>query len=526
MARKRPESRGLPPELLRLEGMLTHKDGFGLETATNLQRAICRSLDGEDIGELWDDPEVRAGFGGVKPEAWRPKVFVIAAAIRCAKSMIIAAKAICLSQTVDLTGVTVGDEIRIPILAPEKDEARAVFSHIVGHLYNKPKLRELMVEEPTADAVKLRHPSGYVIEIKVTALSRFATTLIGRWLPAAIFDEAPRMVGEQDGVRNLPDALNAIAGRIRPGGTIMLIGSPHAPFGPMYDMINEHFGKPTRDCVVVRATGPAMNPGYWTPEKCEDLKRTNPAAYRTDVLAEFADPEEAMFGLDLVEACTRKQPVVRDPVRGRFYVGAMDPATRGNAWTFVLLEGTGWKEVDGVMRQTFAVALTREWRGSKEKPLRPDLVFAEMGALMSPYGANTVVTDQYACDALAPLATPHGLMLIADTMTQQKRFEYASRLKLELEEGCFELPPDPQLARDLVSVRRRITQNGVTLHLPETSDGRHADYVPALMLAVAYQPMAPELTAAPIPEFKRLAAIANPEPEGDFWDNLCERMAS
>jgi hypothetical protein len=506
--------------------MLTLKDGFGLETATNLQRAICRSLDGEDIGdELWSDPLVQAGFGGVKPEAWRPKTFVIAAAIRSAKSMIIAAKAICLSQTVDLTGVTVGDEIRIPILAPEKDQARAVFSHIVGNIMNRPKLRGLMIEEPTADAVKLRHPSGYAIEIKVTALSRFAATLIARWLPAAIFDEAPRMVGEQDGVRNLPDALNAIAGRIRPGGTIMLIGSPHAPFGPAYDMIHEHFGKPTRDFVVVRAPGPSMNPLYWTPEKCEDLKRTNPSAYRTDVLAEFADPEEAMFGLDLVEACTRKHPVAREPVRGHFYVGAMDPATRGNAWTFVLLEGTGWKNVDGVMRPTFAVALTRQWRGSKENPLRPDLVFAEMGALMSPYGCNTVVTDQYACDALAPLAMPHGIGLIAEAMTQAKRYEYCSRLKLELEVGCLELPPDPVLCRDLVSVRKRITQNGVTIHLPETSDGRHADFVPALELAVAFPPMAPEVAAAPKPEFTRLAAQVQPETTGDYWEDVAMRIA-
>lgn len=506
--------------------MLTHKDGFGLETATNLQRAICRSLDGEDIGDLWDDPEVRAGFGNVKPEAWRPKTFVIAAAIRSAKSMIIAAKAICLSQTVDLTGVTVGDEIRIPILAPEKDEARAVFSHIVGNIVNRPKLAPLLVEDPTADAVKLRHPSGYVIEIKVTALSRFATTLIGRWLPAAIFDEAPRMVGEQDGVRNLPDALNAIAGRIRPGGTIMLIGSPHAPFGPMYDMIHEHYGKPSRDCVVVRAPGPSMNPGYWTPERCADLQRTNPAAYRTDVLAEFADPEEAMFGLDLVEACTRKAPLVCEPIRGHFYVAAMDPATRGNAWTLILLECTGLKRgaQQPIERPAYRVVLTKEWRGSKETPLKPDRVFAEIAFLMQPYQCNTVVTDQFACDALASLAAPHGLMLIADMLTQIKRFEYCSRIKLELEEGCLELAPDPQLGRDLVSVRRRIAQNGVTIHLPETSDGRHADYVPALMLALAYPPAVPANDPAPVPQFIRAAGQVMQTGSGDFWEDLTTRM--
>ena len=41
------------------------------------------------------------------------------------------------------------------------------------------------------------------------------------------------------------------------------------------------------------------------------------------------------------------------------------------------------------------------------------------------------------------------------------------------------------LLRDLASVRRRVTQAGLTYHLPKTPDGRHADYVPALALALS-----------------------------------------
>lgn len=528
-ARSSSKPRPLPPELLRLEGMLTDRRGFGLDQdeptyrrATNLQRAICRAIDGEDVAELWNDPQVRAGFGGMKPEAWRPKQFVIAASIRSAKSMIVAAKAVCLSQTVDLTGVTKGDEIRIPILAPEKDQAHAVFNHIVGNLVGNPLLRPLMIDDPTSDSVLLRHPSGHQIEIKVTALSRFATTLVGRWLPAAIFDEAPRMVGEQDGVRNLPDALDAIAGRIRPGGIIMLIGSPHAPFGPMYDMIHEHFGKPSRDCVVVRAAGPAMNPPYWTEERVDHLRRTRPNAYRTDYLAEFADPEEAMFGLDLVESRTRKMPLEREPVKGHDYVATMDPATRGNAWTMTLTECTG---VNERFEPKLAVALTREWRGSKEKPLNPEVVFAEMAITLRPYGCTQVITDQFACDVLMPMAAAHGLHLYADPMTQAKRFEYCSRLKVALEEDRFELSPDPKMGRDLVSVRRRITQNGVTVHLPETSDGRHADFVPTLMLAMAFPPMPPRAVPAQKPQFMQAAAAVMREEKADFWEGVVDRMS-
>ena len=45
-------------------------------------------------------------------------------------------------------------------------------------------------------------------------------------------------------------------------------------------------------------------------------------------------------------------------------------------------------------------------------------------------------------------------------------------------------------------MRRRVTQAGLTYVLPKTSDGRHADYVPALMLAVSRFGTAAQVQAA------------------------------
>ena len=51
-----------------LEGLMTHEDGFGLDTATPLQRAIFRIAGGDPLEELADHPDVIEALGGVKWE--------------------------------------------------------------------------------------------------------------------------------------------------------------------------------------------------------------------------------------------------------------------------------------------------------------------------------------------------------------------------------------------------------------------------------------------------------------------------
>ena len=91
----------LEPHERTVEWLLTSPEAFGVETATPLQRAIARAIDGRPLLELWEDPVVQRAFGGAKPpEGVVPHVFCIVAAIECAKTMLAAAKAIVASQTV------------------------------------------------------------------------------------------------------------------------------------------------------------------------------------------------------------------------------------------------------------------------------------------------------------------------------------------------------------------------------------------------------------------------------------------
>ena len=476
-----------------LEALLTSTDAFGLDTATPLQRAICRVSDGVPLGDLWDDAGVKEGFGAVRPPELAPRILVILAAIRCAKSLIAAAKAFSIALTCDVSGLKPGDELRIPVLSVDKDAAHQVFSHIVGTIQAKPALRQHMIGEPTADSIMIRHQTGRPVEIKVVAMAKYGSTLVGRWLPAVIFDEAPRLSGVEDGVKNLTEALDAIAGRIRPGGQILCIGSPYAPFGPVFDMYRDHFARPSDAVMVIRGTGPLLNPSWWTPERCAWTQKNSPRSYVTDVLGKFADSEDMLFSSVVVDAATRSGPEVIAARPGHFYVASMDPAMRGNGWTLVVLGCDGLAE-NGEAH--YYVALSKQWRGSKAQPLRPDAVLRDIAKTLRGYGLKEVWSDGHQIDSLKVIAEQEGLEIAEAGTTQDDVLARVENIRMLLETDRLELPPDRQLRADLLRVKRKVNQKTTTVSMPVTADGRHCDYVPSLGLCLAFPPPTPFVAGA------------------------------
>ena len=396
--------------------------------------------------------------------------------IRAGKSLLAAAIAVHATQTCDLSKLGSGEVPRFSVVSLTRDLAHVTFRHIVGNLLAQPRLRGLLMGEPTADTVVLRHPSGRPVEIRVVAGARAGASLVARWSAGCIFDEAPRMMGASEAVVNISDARTAVIGRLLPGAQIISIGSPWAPYGPIYEVVTDRWKRPGEDVVVVKAPGPRMNPQWWTPERCEALKKTDPTAYQTDVLAEFVSPEESLFPAALLDRCTREIPGDVPFVLGQDYVAAIDPATRGNAWTLVIAT----KDADQKH-----IACVRQWQGSKTEPLRPASVLAEIKGVCAAYGLSWAYSDQYAADALVDIASSMSLDLVIEDWTAKNKVQLFSNLATEMAAGRITIPPDTLLRKDLTTVKRRVTQNGVTVVLPKTPDGRHADYAAAAARAFA-----------------------------------------
>lgn len=471
-----------------LESLLTHPLGFGLTTATPLQRQICRLLDGSPALDP-DEPTIREAVGDVRELVGiRPREVTMVASVRSAKTMIAAAHAIRSTQNANLDGMGPGEIGRYPIMSLDLDLADVAHQHIAGTIQASPVLRHLLVGPPSADTVQLWHPSGRVCEIVTVAGKRAGASLIARWVIGAFLDEAPRMAAEGDAVVNFDESRRVLLARLRPGATFVAGGSPWAPFGPIFDQVQSQWRKPTRDLVVIRAPGWRMNPSFWTPARIEEIKRADPDAYRVDCAAEFAAPESALIAPDVLQHATREcNDLEPDPMR--HYVAAMDAGTRGNAWTFVVASR------DGDRRR---VDLVRQWVGSKNEPISATDTLRQIAELVRRYRVASVWCDQWSADPLTELANQVGLVLLPRMTPTKARWEQGQALRNDLLEGKLEMHPDPVFREDVLRVRRSVTAQGARLDLPTAGDGRHCDYVPALLLALAQY--IPDRRQSPIAE--------------------------
>lgn len=460
--------------LTHFEGLLTSPLGFALTTASPLQRAIARIVDGRPLDELGRDDVVLRACGGTLPPAIKPSEVAIVAGIRTAKSLSAAAMAIYWSQRADLSRLGPGEIPRISIVSLSKDLADVIFGHIVGRTMASPLLSKIILENPTADTLMVRHPSGRPVEIKVVAASKAGSSLVARWSAGVIMDEVARW-GADDAAVSVNDLRDAVLLRILPGAQLVYISSPWAPMGFLYDLVKERWGKPDRDCMVIKAPAYDMAPIIWTPDKLEIAKR-DMRIYRTDIEAEFADPEEALFSTSMIEQATRKEPIVMTPNPAHQYTAAIDPATRGNSFTLVVATGSGRKQK--------VITLAKQWTGSPTNPLRPALVLAEIAHILKAYRVTVLDSDQYMGDAMRDLASQVGLVLVPHAWTSTERTRRYLTLRTMFELGEVELPPDDTVRQDLQRVIRRYTNNGITIDLAKSNDGRHADYAPAICMAL------------------------------------------
>jgi hypothetical protein len=222
-----------------------------------------------------------------------------------------------------------------------------------------------------------------------------------------------------------------------------------------------------------------------------------------------AEAETSLFSALLVDRACRDSLDVPADDRHR-YVATIDPATRGNAWTLVVACLS-----DNQVRR---IVLTREWIGSKVKPLSPGAVFKEIADLIRPYKLAHVHSDQFAEDALRELARPHGLALLVDKpWTQAVKADAYDALRTLLQEKKLELPADPTVKTDLLGVRVRLTRAGTTYELA-SQGSRHSDYAPAIAMAVSLcrvpcTPVPSKLTSEQEEEAFKVAFLLDREKE-------------
>jgi hypothetical protein len=521
--------------------MLTSPQFFGLTTATPLQRAACRIVDGIPLGELAHDPDVTAAVGGVSalaalPVGTRPFRVELYSGIRTAKSLITAACAVRASQSVDISHLRAGETPRIAVVSLDMDKARVVLDHLVGTILARPALKLLLAAEPSGDSVLLRHPSGRVVEIKVVAGARAGGSLVARWLLGAIFDEGPRMLSAEDGaVVNLTDGINAVEGRIVDGGQVLIVGSPYAPWGECYDSVREHWGKPSRHRVVLKAPAFVLNPVWWTPERCTDLKARNPRAYKTDVLGEFADAATQAFDSELIARALEPTGIVEavgEPVGVLDDAGGGDDAVASAVVQMVRRRpGKRW-EIDetlpdgGIVYRLRAgqrvplpaedskpFAMIRGWLvfdGEPRKDLSWDAVVEKIAAHWQQLGVKRSYGDQFQSRPLTSALGRVGIHHTKLQWTQDSKIEALARARVLFRDGGLRIAGGDETAKirdELVRLEIKPTAAGGQT-IGARSRG-HDDRV-ACVLCACMLDAAGELRGSGISIDRRIIVTAGP----------------
>ena len=461
---------------LTLEDVLTGR-GFADLDASPLQRAVVRAAQGRPLDDLIDADTCGRCFGVAELPAAIPVLVALVCGVRGGKSFIAACALIHSALTADLGRLKLYEVPRGVIVAPTVDAAKATFVQLVGILEASPVLSMLIEGEPTTDSVTLKRPDGRRVELCVVAAHRGGLSVRNRWLVCLVLEEVAQFGAESSGAAvNAEDLLRAGMTRLVPSGQAWLISSPFGPQGLLYETHKRWFSKPGRTLVCWAGTRD-LNPSY-PQEAIDALEAEDPDTAAREHYARWVDALTAYLGAALIDPAIRKTPAVLPPVKGYEYAAAMDPATRGNSWTFAIATCTG--RVGESLR--YAIALTRQWTGSKSAPLSPRAVLGEIAELCRPYRVDVVATDQWSADANRDLASDFGLVLRDVTSSAATKVETFESLKTRLGSGLFELPPDPVVRTDLLAVRKKITSQGVSVELPKTPDGRHCDYASVIGL--------------------------------------------
>lgn len=461
-----------------LEHVFTSPDFFGVVEATPLQRAVCRAIEGRPLGELENHPAIIRCIG-----TWthrkRPKEVVLAAGIRCGKSLLNAAICAWLALTVDLAKTRVradkGEIPRISIVSTQKDTAQATLSHLIGTFEKSPQLRKCVVKNKTGYIFTQPH-TGHQIEITVVANKKSGASLVARWQVAVIFDEAARIPSAGTSTINLEESRAGALARIVEGGLMLMTSSPTVPTGKFYELVTENLYRNNPNVLSIQAPGRCLNPVYWTPEREQELKERDPDTWLTDSEGQFASPANSLFPLNSLDASIRKQPTVLPPEPGLSYIAAMDPGLSGNSWTLVVGTRQGNKR---------RVVMAREWTGTKLRPNNAEEILREISILLEPYGVTNVATDQYGFELLRQTGTKFGLTLFQRKYTHEEKQALYVNIQNLLTSGLIEIPDNQMLKLDLLRTKKVPLQSGgYTIQLPQTSDGRHCDFVPSFLLAI------------------------------------------
>jgi hypothetical protein len=360
-----------------------------------------------------------------------------------------------------------GDIGYVAVISTDRKEAAGRLRTIKAILDAVNVEHEPVEDTPQAIQIVGTRIGFRVFTASISGVSGFTAIFI-------ICDEVAKWKDADTGANPASEVLTSVRPTIAtmPNASIVLSSSPFGRLDAHFDAFEDG---PNDTQETAFAPTWVSNPTL-TEEATHALEPDEGAWKREFAAIPQAELESSLLTEALIDRATRVEAGDIPFIEGWTYVAAMDPATRANAWAFVI---TG-QDLEGRRH----VVLHRDWVPKPQLPLDPKAVLVEIHMLAALYALDVVFTDQHATEMLRALA-PEGLLLVEAPWTVvTKREGYEHLLKLA-QANRLGLPKDETVKADLLGIRKVITRSGVQYQLAEGRGGRHSDYAPAIALAVA-----------------------------------------
>jgi hypothetical protein len=403
-------------------------------------------------------------------------VVAIVAGARSGKTYLGALRILHLSLTVKLDRLAPGESAYAVICAPDLRLARQAFRYALGCIRACPQLAGLL-ENPTSDSFVLRRPDGRVVTIECLPATRGGSAVRGRSLVAFLCDEIA-FFRDSDAVVNDRDIYQAAAPRIMAGGQLLVVSTPWAESGLLFELHRDEFGQP-RSCVVVHAPTVVMRPSERARVEAEYAR--DPINAERELGAQFFSAGTGQFfdgqAIEDARDVGRVGPLAPDPNAGTA-IAAMDLAFASDSSALVIIRQEGERSI---------LVDWLERRPRKGQPLKPSEVLIEFAERAKLHGCRHIWGDGHYSESAREHLAQAKIQFRTTPGGQAGKVETYTRAQQALNERRVSLPDWPKLLQQFRDVQARpVSGGGMSITHPRRAGAGHGDVCAAAIVGLAH----------------------------------------
>lgn len=346
--------------------------------------------------------------------------------------------------------LAVGERGTIQVIAADRPQARVIFRYISAILHSTP-IFEQYIQNETKERIELT--SGLDIEVMTCSFR----TIRGRSVVCGICDEIA--FWRVEGANPDKEVLAAIRPSMVtiPNSMLLVISSPYARSGVLYETHRDYYGKDDSEILVWQAPSRVMNPTLAEGLIAREMQK-DPVAGSAEWMAQFRADIETYVPLEWIQSAIIPNRYELPPA-GFSYSAFCDPSG-GAQDAFTLSIGHREKEV-----------LIQDTLKATVPPFDPYETVSEYAKMLKQYGCSAVVGDKYGGAWVSEAFQKHGIRYIPSPLTKSEIYLAFEPL---LARGQVELLDDKTLFAELRGLERR-TGRGRRRDTVDHGPGQHDD---------------------------------------------------